>query len=98
MPALLIASDTMRVVAASEFAATYLKDGEVPLEGRNLFEVLNFSYPDVIHELITGSGGGSGLWPCSESQTRRRFLTQVRVLHVAHKGRRLGASDNRRLN
>ena len=89
---LLIASDTMRVGAPSEFAATYLKDREVPLEGNNLFEVLKFSYPDVIHELITGSGGGSSLWPCSVGQTRMRPLTQVRVLHVKHKGRRLRAS------
>jgi PAS domain-containing protein len=87
LSALLIASDTMRVVAASEFAATYLKDGEVPLEGRNLFEVLQFSYPDVIHELITGSGGGSPMAVLRVADQMR--LTQVRVLHVAHKGRRL---------
>jgi PAS domain-containing protein len=87
LSALLIASDTMRVVAASEFAATYLKDGEVPLEGRNLFEVLKFSYPDVIHELITGSGGGSPMAVLRVADQMR--LTQVRVLHVAHKGRRL---------
>jgi PAS domain-containing protein len=87
LSALLIDPDTMRVVAVSEFAVTYLKGGEVPLEGRKLFEALKFSYPDVIHELITGSGGGSPMTVLRVADQLR--LTQVRVLHVAHKGRRL---------
>jgi len=87
LSALLIDPDTMQVVAASEFAVTYLKDGEVSLEGRKLFEALKFSYPDIIHELITGSGGGSPMTALRVADQLR--LTQVRVLHVAHKGRRL---------
>jgi len=54
LPALLVDPDTLRVVAASEFASTYLKSAEMPLEGRNLFEALKFSYPDVVQELIVG--------------------------------------------
>jgi len=87
LSALLIDPDSMRVVAASEFAVTYLKGGEVPLEGCKLFEALKFSYPDIIHELITGSGGGSPMTALRVADQLR--LTQVRVLHVAHKGRRL---------
>jgi PAS domain-containing protein len=87
LSALLIDPDTMRVVAASEFAVTYLKGGEVSLEGSKLFEALKFSYPDIIHELITGSGGGSPMTALRVADQLR--LTQVRVLHVAHKGRRL---------
>jgi PAS domain-containing protein len=87
LSALLIDPDSMRVVAASEFAVTYLKGGEVPLEGRKLFDALKFSYPDIIQELIAGSGGGSPMTALRVADQLR--LTQVRVLHVAHKGRRL---------
>ncbi len=87
LSALLIDPDSMLVVAASEFVVTYLQGGEGPLEGRKLFEALKFSYPDVIHELITGSGGGSPMTALRVADQLR--LTQVRVLHVAHKGRRL---------
>jgi hypothetical protein len=59
LPALLIDPATLRVVASSEFAVTYLGGGEMPLEGRNLFEALRFSYPDTVHELIVGSDGAA---------------------------------------
>lgn len=87
LPALLIDPDTLRVVASSEFAITYFRAGEMPLEGRNLFEALRFSYPDVIHELIVGSDGAAPLTVIRVADELR--VTQARVLHVAHKGRRL---------
>jgi uncharacterized membrane protein YhhN len=43
LPAVLIDPDTLRVVAASEFAIAYLGAGEIPLEGRSLFEALHVS-------------------------------------------------------
>ncbi|MGH8139232.1 MAG: hypothetical protein ACREVV_13720 [Steroidobacteraceae bacterium] len=87
VPALLIDPDTLRVVASSEFAIIYLRAGELPLEGRNLFEALQFSYPDIVQELIVGSDGGAPLTVIRIADQLR--VTQVRVLHVAHKGRRL---------
>jgi hypothetical protein len=87
LPALLIDPDTLRVVASSEFAGIYLRAGEMPLEGRSLFEALRFSYPDIVHELIVGSDGGAPLTVIRVADQLR--VTQVRVLHVAHKGRRL---------
>ena len=36
----------------------YLRAGDIPLEGRQLFEALQFSYPDIVQELIVGSDGG----------------------------------------
>jgi PAS domain-containing protein len=87
LPALLIDPDTLRVVASSDFAAIYLRAGEMPLEGRPVFEALRVSYPDVLHELIVGSDGGAPLTVIRISDQLR--VTQVRVLHVAHKGRRL---------
>jgi hypothetical protein len=87
LPALLIDPDTLRVVASSEFATIYLRAGEMPLEGRPIFEALRLSYPDVVHELIVGSDGGAPLTIIRISDQLR--VTHVRVLHVAHKGRRL---------
>jgi PAS domain-containing protein len=87
LPALLIDPATMRVVAASEFAIIYLRTGEIPLEGRNLFEALKFSYPDTVHEFITGPDGAAP-WTVIRVADQLR-VTQARVLHVVHKGHRL---------
>jgi PAS domain-containing protein len=87
MPAVLVDPDTLRIVACSEFAIAYLGAGEVPLEGGKLFERVRFSYPDVLQELITGSDGGAPLTVVRIADQLR--LTQVRVLHLEHKGRRL---------
>ena len=38
VPALLIDPDTLRIVTSSEHASIYLRAGELPLEGRPLFE------------------------------------------------------------
>jgi PAS domain-containing protein len=87
LPALLIDPDTLRVVASSEHAGIYLRAGDLPLEGRPLFEALKFSYPDVVQELIVGSDGGAPGTVIRVGDQLR--VTQIRVLHVAHKGRRL---------
>jgi PAS domain-containing protein len=87
LPALLIDPASLRVVACSDFAGTYLGGGEMPLEGRNLFKALCFSYPDIVHELIVGSDGAAPLSVIRVADQLR--VTQVRVLHVAHKGHRL---------
>ena len=87
LPALLIDPATLRVVASSEFAITYLQGGDIPLEGRNLFEALQFSYPDTVHELIVGSDGAAP-WTVIRVADQLR-VTQARVLHVVHKGHRL---------
>jgi PAS domain-containing protein len=87
LPALLIDPASLRIVASSDFAVTYLRGGETPLEGRNLFEALRFSYPDIVHELIVGSDGGAPSTVIRVADQLR--VTQVRVLHVMHKGHRL---------
>jgi PAS domain-containing protein len=87
LPALLIDPDSMRIVAASEYASIYLRAGELPIEGRALFEALKFSYPDIVQELIVGSDGGAPATVIRVGEQLR--VTQIRVLHVAHKGRRL---------
>jgi hypothetical protein len=87
LPALLIDPASLRVVACSDFASNYLRGGEIPLEGRNLFKALDFSYPDIIHELIVGSDGAAPMAVIRVADQLR--VTQVRVLHVVHKGHRL---------
>jgi len=87
LPALLIDPASMRVVASSHVATAYLRGGESPLEGRNLFDALRFSYPDIVHELIVGPDGGAPSTVIRVADELR--VTQVRVLHVVHEGHRL---------
>jgi uncharacterized membrane protein YhhN len=87
LPALLIDPDTLRVIAASQFAIGYLKVEDVPPEDSSLFDLVRFSYPDIVNELIVGSGSAAPLTAIRIADQLR--LTQLRVLHLAHKGRRL---------
>jgi len=87
LPALLIDPASLRVVAASEVAVAYLRGEDVALEGRNLFDVLKFSYPDIVHELIVGSDGEAPSIVVRVADDLR--VTRARVLHVMHKSRRL---------
>jgi hypothetical protein len=87
LPALLIDPATLQVVSCSESSIAYLRGSEMPLEGRGVFEALRFSYPDTIQELIAGA---DGVAPQSVIHVADQLrVTQVGVLHVAHKGRRL---------
>ncbi len=87
LPALLIDPASLGVVAASESAVSYLRPKEGILEGRNLFEVLKLSYPDVVQELIAGADGEAPSTVMRIGEDLR--LTRVSVLHVMHKERRL---------
>jgi PAS domain-containing protein len=86
LPALLIDPANLRIAAASDFAIAYLQSGEMRLEGRNLFEALRFSYPDIVQELIVGADGEEPSTVIRVADQLR--MTQLRVLHVAHKGHR----------
>jgi PAS domain-containing protein len=87
LPALLIDPDTLQIAATSEFAIKYLQGTEVALEGRNLFDTVQFSYPDFVQELIVGAGSAAPLTAMRVAGELR--LAHLRVLHVVHKGRRL---------
>jgi len=88
LPALLIDPASLRIAASSDFAIAYLQSGETPLEGRNLFEAVRFSYPDIIQELIIGPDGGEEPSTIIRIADQLR-VTHLRVLHVAHKEQRL---------
>lgn len=87
LPALLIDPASLRIVACSDLAGTYLDSGGMPLEGRNLFKALCFSYPDIVHELVVGSDGAAPLTVIRVADQLR--VTHVRVLHVVHREHRL---------
>ncbi|HLQ13387.1 MAG TPA: PAS domain-containing protein [Steroidobacteraceae bacterium] len=87
LPALLLDADTHEILCVSAAAvAKFFSTGETVV-GRDLFQALNFSYPEPIERLINGTGGAERL-----SMVRLRdalLATEVRVQHVAHNGRRL---------
>lgn len=84
LPALLVDTATLQILCASEQASEFCAAG--PVDGRSLFETIRFSYPDVVQELITEAGGVA---PLSMIQVGDRLrATEVRVQHMAQKGRR----------
>ncbi|HEY0747572.1 MAG TPA: hypothetical protein VGD63_12785 [Steroidobacteraceae bacterium] len=86
-PALLVDPSSLRIVACSDAARTFLRIGDAALEGRNLFEVARFSFVDLVQELISGAIGTASLTAMHVAD--EVHLTQVQVLQVVHKKRRL---------
>jgi PAS domain-containing protein len=83
-PALLVDSDTMQVVCASVQATRYQTDESIT--GRSLFETIRFSYPEMVQELIMGTGG---VVPLSMIHMHDRLrATEVQVRHLAQTGSR----------
>lgn len=83
-PALLIDSDTLQVVCASTRADRFHDHESV--SGRPLFEVVRFSYPEMVQEAIAGSGG---VVPLSMIKVADRLrATEVQVRHLTQTGRR----------
>lgn len=87
LPALLIDPSSLRIVACSDAARAFLRIGEAAPDGRLLFEVARFSFIDLIQELIAGALGTASLMAMRVEDEVR--LTQVNVLQVVHKKRRL---------
>ncbi len=87
LPALVVDADTCEVCFASRTALARFDGDEGHLIGRSLFEALRFSYPELVHELISGTGGVAK--PCMLRLTGRLLPTEVRVQHLAQRDRRL---------
>lgn len=84
MPALLVDADTSNVLCASEQAADYATEDIAT--GKNLFETIQFSYPDVVQELIAHT---DGVTPLSMIRVGERLrAARVHVRHMSQKGRR----------
>lgn len=83
-PALLIDSDTLQIVCASHRSARF--HNVESATGRTLFETIRFSYPEMVQELIAGTGG---VVPLSMIKVEDRLrATEVLVRHLAQTGRR----------
>ena len=83
-PALLIDSDTLQIVCASHRSARF--HNVESATGRTLFETIRFSYPEMVQELIAGTGG---VVPLSMIKVDDRLrATEVLVRHLAQTGRR----------
>lgn len=89
IPGLLIDPTSLRIVACSDTARTFLHLGEASPEGLALFEVARFSFIDLVQEMIAGTGavGTATLTALHVADEVR--LARVRVLQVVHKKRRL---------
>jgi len=87
IPGLLIDPTSLRIVACSDSARTFLHVGEASAEGLGLFDVARFSFIDLVQEMIAGAVGTATLTALHVAGEVR--LAQVRVLQVVHKKRRL---------
>ena len=86
LPAVLLDTDTHEIVCASAPAMAKFFGAEEPVVGRDFFQAIHFSYPEAVQQLIDGAGG-------VERQSMvhlgdQLLATEVRVQHVAQKGRR----------
>jgi PAS domain-containing protein len=86
LPAVLMDADTSQVICASSQVGPGFCDLDEEIVGRNLFDVIRFSYPEVVQELVSGLGGIAPLTMIHVGEQTR--VTDVRVRHVAQKGRR----------
>jgi PAS domain-containing protein len=87
LPALVVDADTCEIVFASSAALARFDRSEEQLAGQSLLATLNFSYPELVHELVSGAGGV--IHPCMLRLDGQLLATEVRVHHLAQKGRRL---------
>lgn len=87
LEALVVDADTCEICFASGAAHARFEAADGGLIGRDLFEVLRFSYPELVHELVSGSGGVAK--PCMLRLGGRLAVAEIRVQHLAQKGRRL---------
>lgn len=86
VPAVLVDTRTLQVVSESAELATLCVDG-APAVGRKLSEAIRFSYPEIVEELINGTGGMADKVVLHRGS--ELFLGRIRVQHIPYKGRRL---------
>lgn len=87
LPALLVEPHSLRILGYSDAALEYLARDETSIEGRELFSVARFSFADLVQDMVAGAKSEPSLIAMHIGEELR--LTQVRVLQVVHKRRRL---------
>jgi hypothetical protein len=86
VPALLVDADTSKVICASAQLAPSFCELDARVEGNDLYDVIRFSYPEVMQQLVGGFGGTAPLTMIHVGNDVR--VTDVRVQHVSQRGRR----------
>ncbi|MGH8298766.1 MAG: hypothetical protein ACRES6_05710 [Steroidobacteraceae bacterium] len=86
LPAVLVDPRTLQVVSESAELACLSADG-APAAGRKLTEVIHFSYPEIVEELVSGMGGAAQ--DVVLHRGGELSLVRVRAQYIPYKGRRL---------
>jgi PAS domain-containing protein len=86
MPALLVDADTSQIICASAQLGPSFCELDTQVVGKDLYEVVRFSYPEVVQQLVSGFGGTAPLTMIHVGDQVR--VTDLRVQHVAQRGRR----------
>ncbi|HEX9473094.1 MAG TPA: hypothetical protein VF931_02815, partial [Steroidobacteraceae bacterium] len=86
LPVALVDPDTLQVVHASKLWAKTFGDHEAA-RAAGLFDIVQFSYPEVVEELLVGDGGTTH--PCMLRVAGQLRATEIRVQHLWHAKRRL---------
>jgi PAS domain-containing protein len=87
LPTVLLDANTHEVICASAPAVAKFFGAEESVVGRDFFQAIRFSYPEAVQQLVDGAGGVE-----RQSMVRlgdQLLATEVRVQHLAQKGRRL---------
>jgi len=87
LPTVLLDANTHEVICASAPAVAKFFGAEESVVGRDFFQAIRFSYPEAVQQLVDGAGGVE-----RQSMVRlgdQLLVTEVRVQHLAQKGRRL---------
>jgi PAS domain-containing protein len=79
-------ADTSQVICASAQVGPAFCALDQQVVGGNVFKMIDFSYPEVVQELISGFGGMAPLTMIRVGEQIR--ITDLRVQHVAQRGRR----------
>lgn len=88
VPALLVDPESMRIIASSQAAASFLGSEFAHLQDRPLLEVVHFSYPDLVRELVIAEADPPPTLTGMHSASELRLL-DLRVSHVHHGRKRL---------
>ena len=86
LPAALVDARTLQVISESAALARVSVDGTTAV-GRKLTEAIQFSYPEVLEELVNGMGGTAQ--HVVFHRGAELSLASIRAQHIPYKGRRL---------
>ena len=86
LPALLVDARTLQVVSESAELVTVSADGATAV-GRKLTEAIHFSYPEIVEELVNGTGGMAPNVVLHRGADLS--IARIRAQLIPYKGRRL---------